>query len=102
MRIEAAKLRRFQLRLRTPLATGLGPLEFREGVLLRLLDTDGCCGYGEATPLEAFGTEPLDALVPVAGDLDLHAVLLEQRAQLVADRGAVVYDQDAFHLGTSR
>jgi o-succinylbenzoate synthase len=47
--------------LRTPLATALGPLEVREGVLLSLRSSDGCCGYGEATPLEAFGTEPLDA-----------------------------------------
>jgi o-succinylbenzoate synthase len=61
MRIEAAELQPFRLRLRAPLATALGPLEFREGVLLSLRNTDGCRGYGEATPLEAFGTEPLDA-----------------------------------------
>lgn len=61
MRIEAAELRSFRLRLRTPLATALGVLAFREGVLLSLRSTDGCVGYGEATPLEAFGTESLDA-----------------------------------------
>jgi o-succinylbenzoate synthase len=61
MRIEAADLQSFRLRLRTPLATALGPVVFREGVLLSLRDTEGCHGYGEATPLQAFGTESLDA-----------------------------------------
>jgi o-succinylbenzoate synthase len=61
MRIESAELQPFRLRLRTPLATALGPLELREGVLLSVRNTDGCRGYGEATPLEAFGTESLDA-----------------------------------------
>ncbi len=61
MKIEAAELRPFRLRLRTPLATGMGAVEFREGVLLSLRSSDGRVGYGEATPLEAFGTEPLAA-----------------------------------------
>ncbi len=59
MRIEAAELQPFRLRLRTPLATALGPVAFREGVLLSLRSADGCIGYGEATPLPAFGTESL-------------------------------------------
>jgi len=61
VRIEAAELQPFRLRLRTPLATALGPLAFREGVLLSLRNADGCIGYGEATPLPAFGTESFDA-----------------------------------------
>jgi len=61
VRIEAAELQPFRLRLRRPLLTALGPLAFREGVLLSLFNTDGCSGYGEATPLQAFGTESLDA-----------------------------------------
>jgi len=61
VRIEAAELRSFRLRLHTPLATAMGPLAFREGVLLSLRNADGRVGYGEATPLPAFGTETLDA-----------------------------------------
>jgi len=61
MRIEAADLQSFRLRLRTPLATAMGPVAFREGVLVSLRNADGCIGYGEATPLEAFGTESLGA-----------------------------------------
>jgi o-succinylbenzoate synthase len=61
VRIEAAELQSFRLRLRRPLVTALGPLAFREGVLLSLRSTHGCTGYGEATPLPVFGTESLDA-----------------------------------------
>jgi o-succinylbenzoate synthase len=61
VKIEAAELRCFRLRLRTPLATGMGAVEFREGVLLSLRSAEGRVGYGEATPLEAFGTESLAA-----------------------------------------
>ncbi len=74
MRIEAAELRSFRLRLRAPLATGMGPVVFREGVLLSLRSADGCEGYGEATPLEAFGTESLDA---ARRSLEVCAPLLE-------------------------
>ena len=74
MRIEAAELQSFRLRLRTPLATALGPLAFREGVLLSLRNADGCIGYGEATPLPAFGTESLDA---ARRSLEACAALLE-------------------------
>ena len=74
MRIEAAELRSFRLRLRTPLATAMGPLAFREGVLLSIRNADGCTGYGEATPLPAFGTETLDA---ARCSLEACAALLE-------------------------
>jgi o-succinylbenzoate synthase len=74
VRIKAVELRSFRLRLRTPLATGLGPVAFREGVLLSLRNADGCDGYGEATPLEAFGTESLDA---ARRSLEVCAALLE-------------------------
>jgi len=74
VRIEAAELRPFRLRLRTPLATALGPVRFREGVLLSLRSSDGCIGYGEATPLPAFGTESLGA---ARGSLEAGASALE-------------------------
>jgi o-succinylbenzoate synthase len=61
VRIEAAELRPFRLRLRRPLSAAFGPIALRDGVLLSLRSADGCIGYGEATPLEAFGTESLDA-----------------------------------------
>ena len=74
MRIEAAELQSFRLRLRAPLATARGPLAFREGVLLSLRNADGCIGYGEATPLPAFGTESLDA---ARRSLEVSSALLE-------------------------
>jgi o-succinylbenzoate synthase len=74
VRIEGAELQYFRLRLRTPLATALGPLASREGVLLSLRNADGCVGYGEATPLPAFGTESLDA---ARRSLEACAALLE-------------------------
>ena len=77
MRIEAAELQSFRLRLRAPLATALGPLAFREGVLLSLRNADGCIGYGEATPLPAFGTESLDA---ARRSLEVSSALLEGAA----------------------
>jgi o-succinylbenzoate synthase len=74
VRIETAELQSFRLRLRTPLATGMGPVAFREGVLLSLRSADGCVGYGEATPLEAFGTESLAA---ARDSLEVCTALLE-------------------------
>jgi muconate cycloisomerase len=64
----------FRLPLREPLATAHGILAFRSGLLLRLEDPDGLCGYGEATPVEGFG--PPEAVVRAAREvarLDLDA-----------------------------
>ena len=50
-------------RLERPLRTAAGPLRERVSVLVRLRDADGAEGYGEACPLEAFGTEPVESVV---------------------------------------
>jgi O-succinylbenzoate synthase len=59
---------RYQLDLRPyrrvfdrPMRWGSGVAEIREGCWIRLVDAGGLCGYGEVAPLEAFGTESLEA-----------------------------------------
>jgi o-succinylbenzoate synthase len=52
----------------------LGPVSHRDGVLLGLRDDSGSIGYGEATPLEAFGSESLDA---ASASLERCAALLK-------------------------
>lgn len=77
MRIAAAELTPFRLRLRGPLATARGPITQRDGVLLALRSAAGHTGYGEATPLEAFGSESLGA---ARASLERCAALLEEVA----------------------
>jgi o-succinylbenzoate synthase len=50
-------------RLRRPLRTGNGALHERVSVLVRLVEESGLEGYGEACPLEVFGTESVGAVV---------------------------------------
>ncbi|MEE9607944.1 MAG: o-succinylbenzoate synthase [Myxococcota bacterium] len=73
MRLVAARLTRFRLRLASPLETGHGRLREREGVLLELEARGGAVGWGEALPLPGFGLEPVartwDALEGLARDL---------------------------------
>jgi o-succinylbenzoate synthase len=40
-----------------PLPTGFGVISSRAGYFIRLVDEEGRCGHGEATPLAEFGTE---------------------------------------------
>lgn len=54
-----ATLRPFSLSLKTPLETAAGPIERRDGFLVRV-DDDGVAGVGEATPLPGW-TEPPEA-----------------------------------------
>lgn len=49
------------LPLARPLDTAHGAIEAREAVLVALEDGDGRVGWGEATPLPEFGTEPFGA-----------------------------------------
>ncbi len=53
--------RRYALPLRAPVRTAHGVLSVREGLLVRLESEDGTVGYGEASPLEGFGRETVDA-----------------------------------------
>lgn len=46
---------------RQPLITGHGAWEYREGLLVRLEDSDGRTGYGEVAPIPWFGTETLQS-----------------------------------------
>ncbi len=60
MKIREARLWPFRLRLKRSLATARGPLRHRKGILLRLTTDSGAVGWGEAMPLESFGTERID------------------------------------------
>jgi o-succinylbenzoate synthase len=48
--------------LARPLRTARGPMRERVSVLVRLTDASGASGYGEACPLEAFGTESVETV----------------------------------------
>jgi L-alanine-DL-glutamate epimerase-like enolase superfamily enzyme len=48
------ELERRTLRLRSPLQSAYGEVRERELVLVELCGEDGCCGYGEAAPLEPY------------------------------------------------
>ncbi len=57
MTLRRGGMRRFRLPLVRPLATAHGTIESRDGFLVTLMDDEGACGFGEATPLPSFGTE---------------------------------------------
>lgn len=56
-------LLRLSLPFREPFATSAGVFAARELVLLRLEDSDGLRGYGEAAPFEPFDDVPLDQVI---------------------------------------
>lgn len=57
MRLAAAWVRPYTLRLAQPLETARGRFTTRAGALLELRDTTGHCGLGESAPWPGFGTE---------------------------------------------
>ncbi|TVR53331.1 MAG: o-succinylbenzoate synthase [Puniceicoccaceae bacterium] len=76
-----AKVRAYRRPFRVPLRTARGLITERRGWLVRIEEEDGTAGYGEAAPLEFFGTETLaDAewffrSLEAAGTFDLHEAL---------------------------
>lgn len=73
MRISAARLRPYRLRLRKTLETAHQRFDERRGVLLELEAEDGTTGFGDACPLLGFGMEDLgraeDVLARCAAEL---------------------------------
>jgi len=63
------QFRRYRLPFRTPVRTAHGPWGEREGVLVRLTDTTGGAGYGEAAPIPWFGTETVDEVEAACREL---------------------------------
>ena len=57
MKLRAARLHPYTLRLAQPFETARGVVATREGVLLELQDAEGNTGFGEAAPWPGFGTE---------------------------------------------
>jgi O-succinylbenzoate synthase len=53
------EFRSYRRRFRQPLATAHGIWKEREGIIVRLRDTDGRVGYGEAAPVPSFTTETI-------------------------------------------
>lgn len=60
MRLARIELSPVEWRMRGALAEIRPALAVRSGVRVRLSDTDGCRGLGEALPLPSAGTEPLE------------------------------------------
>jgi L-Ala-D/L-Glu epimerase len=67
---ERRSLARLSVPLKTPFVTSGGVVSARELVLLRLEDSDGAVGYGEAAPLEPYDGVSIDDVVAAmrAGD----------------------------------
>jgi O-succinylbenzoate synthase len=61
--------RRYRLPFRAPVRTAHGLWAEREGLILRLEGEGGALGWGEATPLEAFGTESIGEAEAACGRL---------------------------------
>ena len=59
LKVCRAGTRSFALPLVNPISTAHGPIASRAGFLVSLMDEEGRCGFGEATPLPIFGTEDL-------------------------------------------
>ncbi len=70
--------RRYRLPFRAPVRTAHGPWAEREGLILRLEGEGGVLGWGEAAPLEGFGTESIDEAEAACGRLggSVHAATL--------------------------
>ncbi len=81
MKIARATLTPFRLRLRRPLVTARGEMRVRTGVVVALRDDEGRVGFGEATPIDGFGTETRESTFAA----------LERLARVVtADRGSAL------------
>jgi o-succinylbenzoate synthase len=61
-------LARLSIPLREPFATSGGVVASRELLLLRLEDSDGAVGYGEAAPLESYDGVTLDSVIAAMRD----------------------------------
>ena len=69
MKIAGATLTRIRLQLREPIQTARGRLAVREGAVLALTTESGWVGYGEALPLDGFGTESVSQACDELGRL---------------------------------
>lgn len=70
MRISSVEVIPYSLPFREPYVTAAGRLERREMVLLRLRDTDGQVGLGEAVPLSLRGGASLSKVVEDLGNYE--------------------------------
>lgn len=85
----------YRRRLATPLVTSRGELAERAGFFVRLVDSDGQVGWGEAAPVYWIDDDPLDAtgacLRPLHGrsvDVDAIGSLDDVRTTILAITGA--------------
>ena len=59
LELTRASLTPFSLPLASQVRTGRGAVRSRRGILLEIVDSGGMKGWGEATPMDGFGTESL-------------------------------------------
>jgi o-succinylbenzoate synthase len=74
VQIKHISLQPYKLRLCQPLKTALCSLVDRAGIVIRVVDTEGRVGLGEAAPLEGFGMESLIETQAVLHTLQVESV----------------------------
>jgi O-succinylbenzoate synthase len=67
------QFKHYRLPLRAPLRTAHGLWKEREGIIVRLEDTQGRAGFGEIAPIPWFGTETLPEAAEICGKLGTDA-----------------------------
>ena len=55
------EFKKYSRKFKRPIATSSGLWEFREGIILRLVDENGEVGFGEIAPLPSHGSETLES-----------------------------------------
>jgi len=87
VKIRGAAIIPFELVLGRPVVTSGASQRVRCGQLLRLETDSGSVGWGEASPLESFGTES-----PAHCSAAMHGLVAELPGREIADRGAWLPD----------
>ncbi|TVR68110.1 MAG: o-succinylbenzoate synthase [Sphaerobacteraceae bacterium] len=62
MIIHSIDYHHYQVPFRVPFTTSHGPVQYREGTIIRVRTDAGLTGYGESAPLPAFGTGSTESL----------------------------------------
>jgi o-succinylbenzoate synthase len=95
------QFRRYRLPMRVPVQTAHGMWTEREGVIVRLEDSTGDVGFGEAAVIPWFGTETADEVETACRDLGERvddARLAQVPARLACLRNAMTNARDEIFL----
>lgn len=67
--IDAIDVHRLEVPLTTPYRLAFGPVDHYDTIIIELRDTDGRCGFGEATLLTGYTDETIDGSAVLAREL---------------------------------